>query len=156
MTGIRRRGAASERGSALVEFVGLATLMIIPVFYLVMVAGRVEGAGFAVQGAAEAAGRAYATAGSDGLGQQRAQLAADLVLADAGVATTAVVRVDCGTCDYAPGSTVAVYVSVRVPLPGLPAGFCSAHSCLAAVQVHATHVERLPCYTAGVPAAGSC
>lgn len=148
---------AAERGSALIEFVGLATLMIIPVFYLVLVAGRVEGAAFAAQGAAEAAGRAYATAGSDGLGQQRAHLAADLVLGDAGFTSTALVQVECGACTYAPGSLVAVLVSVRVPLPGLPAGFCSAHSCLAAVVVHATHRERLPCYTAGVPSSsGPC
>lgn len=153
---MRKRRGDLERGSALVEFVGLATLMIIPVFYLVMVAGRVEGAAFAVQGAAQAAGRAYATAGSDALGRTRAQLAAQLALADDHLDGQAAVRVDCGACSYAPGSAVSVQVGLLVALPGLPAAFCRARGCVAAIPVRAVHTERLACYVSGVPSAGTC
>lgn len=144
-----------DRGSALVEFVGLALIMIIPVSYLVMVAGRVEGAIFAAQGAAEAAGRAYATAGADALGQDRARLAAALVLGDDGLGPAATSTViDCGYCDYAPGSMFTVTVQVTVPLPGLPAAFCGSHGCVASIPVRAEHSERLGCFTAGLAVAG--
>jgi hypothetical protein len=150
-----RDAGGSERGSALVEFVGLVAIMILPVFYLVMVAGRVEGAAFAAEGAAEAAGRAYVTAGSDAAGQSRAQLAAELVLAADGLPPSAGRTViECGACDYAPGSTVTVQVHILVPLPGLPAAFCGSRGCVAAVPVDAVHTEELGCFIAGVAGSG--
>lgn len=147
------RRSRADQGSALVEFVGLATLLMVPVFYLVMAAGRVEGAAFATQSAAEAAGRAYATAGSDALGRARAQAAADLALSDDGLAGASVI-VECGACDYQPGSGVAVVVAVQVPLPGLPAGFCAGRHCLASITVRASHREVLDCFVPGRAAAG--
>ncbi|HVA59681.1 MAG TPA: hypothetical protein VNG13_03975 [Mycobacteriales bacterium] len=142
--------AIPEDGSALVEFVGLAVVLIVPVFYLVLVAGRVEGAAFAVSSAARAAGRAYVTAGSDAVGRLRAELAAELALADDGIsAGPATTTIDCGTCTYAPGSPVTVTIRVDVPLPGLSAAFCGGGHCVAAVPVTARHVEQIGCFVPG-------
>jgi hypothetical protein len=145
-----------DAGSALLEFVVLAVLLMIPLAYLVLIAARVEGAAFGVTTAARDAGRAYATSGSDALGRVRALLAAQLALAADGVRLPAGdVRISCGPCTYAPGSPVSVTVSYRVPLPGLPAALCSGASCLAAIPVSATHLERLPCFAPPAAAAAA-
>jgi hypothetical protein len=148
--------AAAERadaGSALVEFVGLAALLLVPICYLVLIAGSVERTAFAAASAARAAGRAYVTAGSDALGRERAALAAQLALSDAGVPTTpGELSIACGSCAYTPGSYVTVTIHVDVPMPGLAAAFCTGQRCLASIPVTAHHVERIDCFVAGMGA----
>jgi hypothetical protein len=147
------RPQGRDAGSALIEFVGLAVLLMIPVAYLILIAARVEGAAYSVTTAARNAGRAYATSGSDALGRARAVLAARLALAAQGInLPPGDVQVVCGACTYAPGSLVRVTVTFRVPLPGLPAAFCRGGGCIAAIPVSATHVERLPCFATAVTA----
>ena len=157
MTTSRRRPRGRDEGSALVEFVGLAVILMIPIAYLILTVAKVEGAAFGVTTAARAAGRAYATSGSDALGRARALLAARLALSAQGDPLPASgLAISCGPCTYDPGSLVRVTVSLRVPLPGLPAAFCRGGGCLAAIPVTATHVERLPCFapaTSGGPPA---
>lgn len=148
-----RRLGRPDGGSALVEFVGLATLLMVPVFYLVMAAGRVEGAAFATQSAVEAAGRAYAIAGSDPAGRMGAQAAAEIALADDGL-KGARLDIQCGSCAYQPGSAFSVSISVEVPLPGLPAGWCPSRHCLASITVRASHRELLDCFVPGRAVAG--
>ena len=62
---VRRLGNAgpgAQAGSAIVEFVFLAVLMLVPLFYLVMVLARLQAGAYAVSAASREAGRAYVTA----------------------------------------------------------------------------------------------
>lgn len=118
---MRRR---DERGSAIVEFVWLGLLLLIPLVWIVLSVFEVQRGAFGVTAAARAAGRAYALAPSDAAGEQRAQAAARQALADQGLRDVPlVVKVTCTS----PGSTchsgealITVRVDTRVDLPLLP------------------------------------
>jgi hypothetical protein len=145
-----------DDGSAIVEFVWLAVLLLVPLVYVVLTAVSIQRAAFGVTAATRDAGRAYATAGSDSLGEQRAEQAIALALHNQGVQWSPTGRVvSCGSCDYAPGSTFTVELHTRVELPGLPAWMCGRR-CLAGITVSAHHSEQISCYSGtGEPAAES-
>jgi Flp pilus assembly protein TadG len=116
-----------ERGSALVEFSWLAILLIVPLVWVVLSVFTVQRGAFAVSGAARAAGRAYALADSDPLGEARAREAARQALADQGLAAAPLdLTVSCRpyphTC-HSGTSVITVRVATRVDLPWLPASF---------------------------------
>jgi len=139
-----RRG---DDGSALVEFVYLAVLLLVPLVYVVLTAVTVQRNAFGLTAAARDAGRAYATAGSDGLGERRAEAAVRMAMRDQGVAWSPNGRViHCAPCDYAPGSRFTVSLHSRVPLPFVPRWMCGRR-CLAGIGVRAHHTERLSCYS---------
>ena len=81
MTG-RRRALRDERGSAVVEFVVLGVLMLIPLVYLVMMLARVQAGSYAVSQAAREAGRAYVTAEAGDQAAGRAGAAARIAFLD--------------------------------------------------------------------------
>ena len=144
-----------DDGSAVVEFVWLGVLLMVPLAYVVMAALSVQRAAFAETAAAREAARAYATAGSDALGEQRAEQAVELVMRDHGVSWTPTGRVvSCGACTYAAGSTFAVDLRRTVALPFVPSWLCG-HRCVAGVVVSAHHRERLDCFTGASAAPGS-
>lgn len=146
-----------DRGTALVEFFWLAILLLLPLIYLVMTAASLQRSSFAVTQAAQQAARAYAVAGSDATGQQRAALAARLAMRDQGVQLPAEHPViSCGACSYAPGSVFTASVRVRVPLPLVPSWLCG-RACVAGVTVSASHTQRLGCFIgSGLPATAGC
>ena len=113
----------TERGSALVELTWLGLLLMVPLLWIVLSVFEVQRGAFAVSGAARAAGRAYALAPSDAVGQARAQAAARQVLADQGVGEQplglVVTCAPAGDC-HAPGTVITVDVRSRVDLPLLP------------------------------------
>ena len=76
------RRIAGDEGSAIIEFCVLAVLMLVPVVYLVLTLGRLQGAAFAAQGAAREAARAFVTAGDEGAATERADAAALIAFAD--------------------------------------------------------------------------
>jgi len=142
-------GRPTDDGSALVEFVYLAVLLLVPLVYVVLTAITVQRNAFGLTSAARDASRAYATAGSDGLGERRAEAAVRIAMHDQGVRWSPEGRViRCDSCDYAPGSQFTVSLHSRVPLPLVPSWLCGPH-CLAGIGVSAHHTERLSCY-AGV------
>lgn len=113
-----------ERGSALVELTWLGILLLVPVVWIVLSVFEVQRGAFATSGAARAAGRAYALAPSDAVGQARAAAVARQALADQGVPGQPMrLSVSCrplpGDC-HVPGSVVTVAVRSRVDLPLLP------------------------------------
>lgn len=115
----------SERGSALVEFSWLGILLLVPLLWIVVSVFEVQRGAFAVSAAARAAGRAYALAGSDALGEARARTAARQALADQGIDTAPLeLTVSCTpyprSC-HAGTSVITVRVASRVDLPWLPA-----------------------------------
>lgn len=142
-----------DDGTALVEFVWLALLLMIPLAYVVMAALSVQRAAFATTAAAREAARAYATAGSDDLGERRAELAVAIAMRDQRVEWSDDGRVvDCGTCDYAPGSTFTVRLHMTVPLPFVPSWLCGQR-CVAGIGVTAHHQERIDCFSGTGPIA---
>ncbi|MDQ1643986.1 MAG: hypothetical protein QOJ50_170, partial [Cryptosporangiaceae bacterium] len=72
----------TDDGTATIEFVGVSLLLLLPLLYLLLSVFAVQRAAFAVTQAAREAGRAYSTAPSAGVGQQRADYAARLALRD--------------------------------------------------------------------------
>ena len=79
-----------EDGSALIEFVGLGVLLLLPLLYLLLSVFAVQRAAFAVTQAAREAGRAYATAPNSSLAGERANYAAQLALQSQGVSAAGV------------------------------------------------------------------
>ena len=109
-------GRRCDDGSAMLEFVWLSVLLMVPLVYVLTTTFQVQRAAFGVTEAARQAGRAYATAESDPEGRARAQAAAQLALQDQGVALTEPLRLE-PSDGVAPGSVVRVEVVHRVPLP---------------------------------------
>lgn len=113
--------AEQEQGGAIVEFIFLGVLILVPLIYLVMVAGRIQAGSYAVTFAAREGGRAFVTSPSEGAAGARAQAAARLAFDDQGFAG--------GTIDIAcsdspclsPSAELRVTAEVRVPLPLVPA-----------------------------------
>ena len=113
-----------ERGSAIVELVWLGTLLLLPLVWVVVCIGEVQGGAFGTTAAARSAGRAYALAPDDAQGTERAQVAARQALADQGLASAPMdVRVTCtpNPADCHDGaSVITVRVATEVALPALP------------------------------------
>ena len=151
------RTRRADDGSALVEFVWLAVLLMVPLVYVVLTAVSLQRTAFAETSAARDAARAYATAGSDAEGELRAEAAVALALHDQGITWTPQGRVvSCGPCDYQPGSPFTVDLHQVVSLPLVPHWLCG-HRCVAGITVSAHHRERIDCYAAtGAAPAATC
>ncbi|HZL01565.1 MAG TPA: pilus assembly protein [Cellulomonas sp.] len=123
----RRAGRAAVRddaGNAIVEFLAVTVLLLIPILYLVLVLGRLQAATFAADGAAREAGRAYAQASTSDLGSARAVAAVGIALRDQGFedvdpASSLVLECSSVPC-LEPGSDVAASVAFAVRLPFVP------------------------------------
>lgn len=119
-----------DAGSAMVEFVGLSVMLLIPFVYLFLSVFSVQRSAFAVTQAAREAGRAYATAPSQVEAESRAKLAAQLSFEDQGIDGVPEVRfapegADCGAANpgdgagtLVPGARFTVCVRSQVALPG--------------------------------------
>lgn len=120
--GSRRGRPRDEQGSAVVEFLLLSVVLLIPLVYLVLMVARLEAGTFATSLAAREAARAFVTAPTQGTASERATAAADLVFEDFGLAESASVEVGCdGTPCIRPEGVVTVRARVLVPLPLIPA-----------------------------------
>jgi hypothetical protein len=80
---------STEDGAAVVEFVFVAILALVPLLYLVLAASTLQRNALAVTQAAREAGRAFATAEDETAGLERAAYAAQVALADHGLGGTA-------------------------------------------------------------------
>ncbi|WP_230209096.1 pilus assembly protein [Nostocoides sp. HKS02] len=129
-----------ECGTAVVEFVFLAVLVMVPLFYLVMTLARVQAGAYAASTAAREAGRAYVTASSQGDADVRARAAARIAFADQGFDPGETgLRMACdGDPCLRPDGRIEVSATVRVALPLVPS-FARAVVPLE-VAVGATHV----------------
>ena len=118
---------AGEEGSALIEFVGLGVLLLLPLMYWLLSVFSVQRAAFAVTQAAREAGRAYATAPSSALAGERANYAAQLAMQSQGVKSGVSVRYapagsGCGAAgdgaaSLQAGARFVVCVRTRAQLP---------------------------------------
>ena len=120
-----RQRLGGDGGSAVVEFVTLGVLLLVPVVYLVVSIGRVQAAAFAVEGASREAARLVASAPDDETGSRRAATAVALALSDQGFGRAGDpdpdVTVVCSTTPCTqPETLVRVVVRLDVVLPGVP------------------------------------
>jgi hypothetical protein len=121
---------SDDAGSAMIEFVGLSIVLLVPFVYLFLSVFSVQRSAFAVTQAAREAGRAFATANSAAEGLARARVAAQLAFTDQGIDGSPQLRfapegADCGAdnpgdgaATLVPGSTYVVCVRTVAPLPG--------------------------------------
>lgn len=118
----RARGARGDGGSASVEFIVLALLLLVPVAYLVVTLARLQAGAYAASAGARAAARAYVTSPDAAAAPGRAEAALDLALADQGFVpadATAATECEAAGC-LVPDAAVLVSVRVDVPLPFVP------------------------------------
>ena len=144
-TRLREVGHADpEAGSAIVEFVFLAVLMLVPLFYLVMVLARLQAGAYAVSAASREAGRAYVTARAPEQASARALSAAGLAFADQGfdLERERSIKIGCdGVPCLRPQGRIRVTATVSVPLPLVPAFFSEIVP--TQISVSATHVATV-------------
>lgn len=141
----RGHGMHGERGSASLEFITLGVLLLLPLVYLVLTMAAIQGAAFAVEGAARQSVRVFVQAGSESEAAARAERAIRFALADAGLqALEPRVAVSCSprpdACLTRLG-TVTITVALTVPLPLVPPVLDVAVP--AGVPLHATATERV-------------
>jgi hypothetical protein len=115
-------GTSAEEGSAVVEFVFLSALLMVPLVYFIITVAQIQGGSFAVVGAADQAAKVYVAQPDAASGRAAAEQAVLLALADYGQpAENASVDTRCEPADcLAPGSAVTVTVHLSVPLPYVP------------------------------------
>jgi Flp pilus assembly protein TadG len=112
----------ADQGAAVVEFVVLAVVVMVPLVYVILVVLQVHAGTYAVVTAAREAGRAYVSADSTTAGAARARTAAKVALADQGFAEPHLqIRCSDGPC-LSPGSRVQVRVKTNITIPLTPYG----------------------------------
>jgi Flp pilus assembly protein TadG len=118
-----------DDGNAIVEFVFLAVLVMVPLVYLIVAVATVQRSELAVAQAARQAGRAFATSASASDASVRVRAALRLAFADQGLPDDAEVRFvaagrSCAgprvTPRLEPGAEFTVCVLRRVDLPAVP------------------------------------
>jgi len=136
------RARHDESGSAVVEFIVLAVVMLLPLVYLVLFMARIQAGTYAVSVAAREAGRAYVSSPSGAEAPGRARAAADLAFADQGFTSGGSLTISCdGSPCLRPEGRVSTTSRVIVPLPLVPA-FARGVIPLQ-VPVSATHVATV-------------
>ena len=132
-----RRG---EGGTALVEFVWLAILLLVPMLYIVLAVFETQRASYAASAAARSASRAFVTSPDQASAYARAQAAARLAFGDQHIEAadfTLVItcRPDPERC-LTPGSVVAAEVRSAADLPLMPTALGSNTPRIAVAAVH--------------------
>lgn len=116
------RRARGEEGSAIVEFVFLGVLLLVPLVYLTMAVARVQAGSYAVTTAAREAGRAFVTAEAGQDAAARARAASEVAFRDQGFTDVGVLDITCSAWPcLTPDARVETRTQVTVPLPLVPA-----------------------------------
>ena len=134
----RRR---DDQGNALVEFVYLGVLLMVPLIYALLTAFQVQSAAFGATEAARQAARAYVRADTVQDAQQHADAAAALAMADQGVRDSDPPQIACPAGCLTPGSPVTVTMHYRVPLLLLGALF--SRSSAPGIPITAVHTQTV-------------
>lgn len=142
------RRPSGDGGNALVEFVYLAVLLMVPFVYLLTSVFLVQRAAFGVTEASRQAGRAYARAATPTDGESLAVVAARTALTDQGIGDAPAPEVDCpdGPC-LAPGTRIRVRQRYNVELPVLSVFFPAGSA--PGIPVTAVHTEVVDRYRPG-------
>jgi len=137
---VRRK--RDEHGSAVVEFSGLAILLMVPLVYVMLGVFDVQRASYGATAATRAAGRAFIIV-PDGMPEDEARArafdAARLAMADQGMELSpGQLSISCSPACLQPGSTVTVTLDTEVRLPLIPDALGGEPP---AIHVSATHTE---------------
>lgn len=117
----RRRAQGSDAGSAVVEFVLFAIVAIVPLAWAGLALQQLSAVHQAAEAAAGESLRAFLTSASEREAHRRAELAANLALAERPGVQHVDLRVACGAARcLQPGASVRVELSVRAELPEIP------------------------------------
>ncbi|MGY2874057.1 Tfp pilus assembly protein PilX [Marmoricola sp. URHA0025 HA25] len=124
-----RRPPRDDAGTAIVEFVWLAILLLVPLLYIVLAVFDTQRASYAASAAARSASRAFVTSPDQATAYARAEAAARLAFGDQGIEAadfTLVItcRPDPDRC-LSPGSVVDAEVRSAADLPLMPAALGS-------------------------------
>ncbi len=146
-----RRLAASDDGSASLEFITVGVLLLVPLVYLVLVVSSLQSASLGVEGAARQASRVFVQAESEADARAAAERAIRVTLADYGLdADDAEVAISCrpdpADC-LARRGFVTVEIATVVPLPLAPPVLAVAVPLGVPVQALAT--EQVSRFRAG-------
>jgi Flp pilus assembly protein TadG len=147
LTRLRR----DDAGNAMLEFVALAVMLMLPLVYVLLSVFAVQRAGYAVTTATREAARAYVLAEGSDEGLRRAYVAAEIAMADQGMSLSPdelAVHCSASPC-LTPGAKVEVSVDTQVALPFLPNVF--AGRAPASVAVHGRSEEPVETYRAVLP-----
>ena len=124
-----RRFAAEDAGSAIIEFVFVAVIVMVPLVYLIVAVASVQRSEFAVSQAAREAGRAFATSDTAGSAPGRAEAAVHIALHDQGLPDDADLAYvpagsSCAVARITPtlqaGAEFTVCVTRHVEIPAVP------------------------------------
>ena len=118
-----------DGGTAIIEFVFIAVIVMVPLVYLVVAVADVQRSELAVSQAAREAGRAFATADRVEQAMPRARVAVEIALRNQGLADDATLRfvaagASCRSAEVQPvlaaGAQFTVCVIRSVDVPGVP------------------------------------
>jgi hypothetical protein len=142
-----RRSRGRDEGRAIVEFIFLGVLLLLPLVYLVLTAARLQAASFSASLAGREAGRAFVTGVSDAEALARAQSAASLAFEDFAFTEGATLGVTCdGSPCLRPEGAVTSTATIVVQLPLIP-DFIADHV-PASVTISSTHVASVDRFVA--------
>lgn len=115
--------ARGDEGSALVEFLALAILLLVPIVYLILTLTQLHAGKFAAASAVQSAARVFIAAPDVATAHEHAAVATRVALDDQGFtehAVSEVLNVECLEECLSPNSGVRISVSIPVQVPGIP------------------------------------
>lgn len=133
-----------ERGSASLEFILVGVVLLVPLVYLVVTLGLIQGQALGVEAAARHTARAVATASGADAASTRADRILAAVAEEYGIdPATLEVAITCGTAGSCPaaGELLTVTVTASVSLPLVPPVLGLDR--LARVPVQAVSVQKV-------------
>jgi Flp pilus assembly pilin Flp len=135
-----------EEGAAMVEFIVLAVTLAVPLCYLVLAVFDVQRSAFGASAATREAARVFVRASSTAEGEQQANAAAAITLADHGIELQpGELAISCSTTPcLTPGGTVSFSYRTTVKVPLLPE-FASTD--LASIPITASHTQTVDEYS---------
>lgn len=113
---------ADDEGSAVIEFLALSTLLLIPAVWFLLAVAEIQAASYAAVGSSDQAAKMY-TAGESTPGERaaRSEAAVAATLADFDISQEhAQVRRHCVEACDTNGAVVTYTVEIRVPVPLVP------------------------------------
>jgi hypothetical protein len=148
-----RASLADEEGSASLEFIVAGVLLLVPIMYLMLALGTIQGQSLGVEAAARHTARAISTATDPDDAAQRAERVLASVAGEYGIDPGALdIGWDCtdaaGECPSA-GATFVVTVQTRAVLPFMPPVF--GLDDIAAVPVEASAVQKVSRFWGAAP-----
>lgn len=137
---------SDEAGAAMIEFIVLAVVIAVPLAYLLLAVFDVQRSAYGASSATREAARVFVRAPSTAIGEQRAQAAAEISLADHGESlVNGELTISCSaTPCLTPGASVQFTYRTSVDLPLIPV---FGDRSMASIPIAATHTQMVDVYS---------